>query len=109
MENRIPIIKLVFMQDWASEKLNNNLNSWLEKPIKVENNKLPIRLTYRKIDGHEVVFIKNVSNNEITTNLSFNLKGNFEEWGPITGNILEFGKDFNLSLKPYHGKIHRTK
>jgi len=26
------------MQDCASEKLNNNLNSWLEKPKKVKGN-----------------------------------------------------------------------
>ena len=100
---------IVFMKGWTAEKLNDHLNSWLEKPIKVESDKLPIRLANRKIDGHDVLFIINDSNNEIATKLSFNLKGNFEEWDPITGNISELGKDFNLSLKPYQGKIYRTK
>ncbi len=100
---------IVFMTDWTADKLNGHLNNWLEKPVSVENDMLPIRLAHKNIDGHEVVFIINDSNNEITTNLAFNLKGNFEEWDPITGNISELGVDFNLSLKPYHGKIYRTK
>jgi hypothetical protein len=100
---------IVFMKDWTSEKLNSHLNSWLEKPIKVENDNLPIRLAHKKIDGHEVIFIINDSNNEITTNLSFNLKGNFEGWNPVTGIISELGMDINLNLKPYHGIIYRTK
>lgn len=100
---------IVFMKDWTADKLNGHLNSWLEKPIKVENDKLPIRLAHKKIDGHEVVFIINDSDNDITTKLAFNLKGNFQEWDPITGNISELTKDFNLSLMSYQGKIYRTK
>lgn len=100
---------IVFMKNWTSEKLNGHLNNWLEKPVSIENDKLPIRLAHKKIDGHEVFLIINDSDKELSTKLSFNRKGDFEEWNPTTGNISELGKDFNLSLKPYHGMIYRTK
>lgn len=99
---------IVFMKDWTAEKLNNHLNSWLEKPIKVENDKLPIRLAHRRINGHEVLLIINDSDKDIVANLSLNISGKLEEWDPATGEVLEIGKDLKMSLNPYHGKIYRT-
>jgi len=100
---------IVFVKDWTPEKLNSHLNKWLEKPVSVGNDKLPIRLAHRKIDGKDVLFLINDSNENILSDISFNIKGKFEEWDPETGKVSDSGKDLKLTLKPYHGKIFRTR
>jgi hypothetical protein len=99
---------IVFVADWNVEKLNELLNSWLEKPIQLDNENLPGRLAHRKIDGKDVIFLINDSNEEINTNLSFNINRKFEEWDPTTAEIKKVKDHFQLVLKPYQGKVFKN-
>jgi RNAse (barnase) inhibitor barstar len=99
---------IVFIADWNVEKLNELLNSWLKKPIQLDNENLPVRLAHRKIDGKDVIFLINDSNEEINTNLSFNITRKFEEWDPATAEIKKVKDNFQLVLKPYQGKVYKN-
>ena len=100
---------VVFMKEWTAGDLDQHLEAWLEKPVSVEDEELPLRLAHRKIDGRDVVFLINDSEKEINTTLSFNLKGAFEEWDPSNGEVSPLTEDYNLSLEPYHGKVYRSR
>ena len=79
-----------------------------EKPVNMGDQRLPIRLAHRKIEGEEVLFIINGSEEEINTELSFIMNGKFEEWDPATAEVTKVGNRFQLLLKPYHGKVYRS-
>ncbi|WP_347840182.1 glycosyl hydrolase [uncultured Draconibacterium sp.] len=100
---------VVFLEEWTSKELKGLLDKWLIKPINVDGENLALRLAHRKIDGKDVIFIINDSDKEIVSNISFNTKGEFEQWDPVNGEVEEFGKGGKLCLEPYHGKVYRTK
>lgn len=96
-----------FVKGWSPEKLNQQLSSWLKRPVEIEDNNLPLRLAHKKMEGKDVIFIINDSEEQISTNLTFTLKGDFEEWNPADGEVKQVGNKLRLDLKPYHGKIYK--
>ena len=99
---------VVFMREWSSEELDDLLNNWLEKAASLEDESLNVGLAHKKIEGKDVFFVLNDSQEEIRTDITFNTRGKLEEWDPDTGEISSFSNGSQVVLKPYHGKVYIT-
>jgi hypothetical protein len=99
---------VVFLEHWTAGKLNELLDQWLDKPLKLGDEMLPLRLAYKKIDGEDVVFVINDSDKAVHAAASFSVKGKIEEWNPSGGTVKKVKNDLNIDLEPWHGKIYKT-
>ena len=100
---------VVFMEEWTPEGLDGQLAEWLEKPVTLGDESLDVGLAHRRVDGRDVFFLLNDSDRDISTALKLNSKKELEEWDPATGAINRFDNGSMLTLKPYHGKLYRTR
>ncbi len=68
----------------------------------------PLRVTHRRIDGHEVYFIINDSPNPVAEEVTIAAKGPGEMWDPATGKMTAVpGAKVKLDLGPYGGALLR--
>jgi hypothetical protein len=95
--------------NWKSKKIEELLNVWLGKEVKLEDESLPIRIAHRQIENKDVFFIMNDSGKAISTKVTLKAPSKMEEWYPASGNILEVSNSFSISLLPYQAKIYRSK
>jgi hypothetical protein len=121
-ENRFPDVEIkaafealfkekehaVYLEQGQTDRVEEILESWLDKAVQLEDESLPVRLAHRKIDGRDVIFLLNDSKDVVTTTITLKGRGKVEEWDPATGSIRRVDNPAELSLLPYHGKIYRT-
>jgi hypothetical protein len=99
---------VVFLEHWTIGKLNELLNQWLDKPLKLGDEALPLRLAHKKIDGEDLVFVINDSDQPVHAAASFSVEGKMEEWDPAAGTVRKVKNDLNIDLEPWHGKVYKT-
>jgi hypothetical protein len=95
--------------NWKSQMIEDILNGWLGKEVKLEDESLPVRIAHRQIENKDVYFVMNDSGKAISTKVTLKAPSKMEEWDPASGNILEVSNSFTISLLPYHAKIYRSK
>ncbi len=100
-------VKLV--TNWKSGNIEEILNGWLGKEVKMEDESLPVRIAHRQVDNKDVFLIINDSGKAISTRVTLKAPSKLEEWDPASGSILDVSNSFTLSLLPYHAKIYRSK
>jgi hypothetical protein len=100
-------VKLV--TNWNSRKIEEILDAWLVKEVKLEDESLPVRIAHRQIDNKDVYFIMNDSGNPVSTRVTLKAPSDMEEWDPASGSIMDVSNSFTISLLPYHAKIYRSK
>lgn len=101
---------VVFIQDWDPSQLETVLTDWLDRPVRLADENLPLRLAHRKIGAHELLFLINDSEDPVTTDVSFVFgRMGLEEWDPATGQVRSISRNSEVSLLPYHGKIYRAR
>ena len=84
------------------------LNGVLEPDVKVATAKSPVRVTHRRLDGHEVYFAINDSAKPWSGELSLAAAGEGERWNPATGRMEEkVQSTTKLSMEPYGGAFFR--
>lgn len=99
---------VAYMEELKIRELDDLLNGWLVKAIKLDDELLDLGVAHKKISGRDVFFVLNDSQEEIRTAITFKTRGNLEEWDPDTGRISSFPNGSEVVLKPYHGKIYRA-
>jgi len=100
---------VVFMKEWTGKALEKRLATWLERPVRLEDETLPLRLAHRRVRGEERLFLVNDSAKEARTRVIFRVPGNLEEWDPATGRVRSVPNRPEILLRPYHGKVYRTR
>jgi hypothetical protein len=98
----------VFLEDWSPARLEEILVGWLPKAFALEDESLDLRMAHKKVDGKDVFFIINDSDETISTRINLRVRGKLEQWDPATGEVKRVSKKPEIILKPYHGKIYRT-
>lgn len=98
----------VLLPDWSPDALDALLRGWLERPVRLEDETLPLRLAHRRVDGRDVFFLMNDSKESVRTRVSFSTTRELEEWDPASGEIRPVSSPLDVELKAYHGKVYRT-
>lgn len=85
------------------------LDKLLEPDVVAANDGSPLRVTHRRIDGHEVYFIINDSGESCSDTVSVAAEGPGELWDPATGknSPLAGPRNIKLVLEPYSGVLLR--
>lgn len=96
------------LEDWTPQSLNGLLERWLNKPVRLADESLPLRLANKRVNGRDVFFLVNDSSSEIATNATFRIREELQEWDPATAQVRPVPNDTHVFLKPYHGKIYRA-
>ena len=98
----------VFMAEWEPDALDKLLSSWLEKPVKLEDESQPIRIAHKKVNGRDVFFVMNDSNEAVRAPVTFRTARSLEEWDPATGKVRPAPASGSVELGAYHGKVYRS-
>jgi len=99
----------VFLPDGSDGLLPIVLDGVLAPDVRTASRKSPIRVTHRRIGGHEVYFAINDSGDACEEQLSLAAGGAGELWDPATGERRAIPADepVGLDLEPYGGVFLR--
>jgi hypothetical protein len=99
----------IFVAGWTPEILQELLSERLEKAVQLEDESTPIRIAHKNIEGKELFYLINDSEETLSTNVTFATRGKLEEWDPASGEIHTISNTSQIELLPYHGKIYRSR
>jgi len=87
------------------------LDTLIERDAACAEAKAPVKITRRRIDGHDVYFAINDSPAAWSGELRFGGRGVNEQWDPATGAVTPCaeGANVNVRLGPYGAMLFRTK
>jgi len=99
----------VFLPTGSEFLLATLLDALLEVDVRIADADAPIRVTHRRIDGHEVYFLTNDNDKPWSGDVALAVTGAGEEWDPATGKMtpLASGEGIGLELRPYGGMLFR--
>lgn len=99
----------VFLPPGSEGLLPLVLDSLLEQDVRLADRRAPIRVTHRRIDGHEVYFLINDGGEPWSGVVGFAAHGEGEQWDPATGQTLPLASanDVPLTLGPYGAMFFR--
>jgi len=101
--------KAIYIENWTPVILGEALSAHMEKSVLLEDETLPLRIAHRNIEGKEVFYIINDSEETVTTEISLKVNRKFEEWDPATGEVRTVTNSPEIELLPFHGKIYRSR
>ncbi|MGQ9732436.1 MAG: glycosyl hydrolase, partial [Candidatus Zipacnadales bacterium] len=98
----------VYLPVNAASLLPAILDAVIEPDVHVSDAQLPLRVTHRRIEDHDVYFVINDSPSEISARLAPCGEGFAERWDPATGisERIALG-EVSLDLGPYGGMFFR--
>lgn len=99
----------IFLNNWTPAELQEVLSDRIEPSVQLEDDLLPLRIAHREIEGKEVFYVINDSEEIVSTTITLNANGRLEEWDPATGGIQNVTHNPDIELLPYHGKIYRSR
>lgn len=93
----------IFLPTGSEGLLPLVLDGVLERDVKVDSAHSPIRVTHRRIEGHEVFFLINDSPKPWQGEMSLCVTGRGERWDLATGVLADTNLNtrVHLSLEPY--------
>lgn len=99
----------VFLPPGSETLLPLVLDSLLDHDVRVNEQDAPVRVTHRRIDGHEVYFLINDSGEPWSGEADFAAQGDGEQWDPATGQkrALPSRAGVTIKLEPYGGMFFR--
>ncbi len=85
------------------------LDSLLDPDVRMGEKDAPVRVTHRRIDGHEVYFLINDSREPWEGVVDFSASGKAEQWDPATGMMtpLPSAGGVPVKLGPFGGMLYR--
>jgi hypothetical protein len=98
----------VFMAEWEPDALDKLLTTWLEKPVKLADQSQPVRIAHKAVNGRDVFFVMNDSNEPVRAQVTFMTAGALEEWDPATAEVRPAPTSGSVELGVYHGKVYRS-
>jgi len=101
----------VFLPPGTEALLPLVLDSIIETDGRVSDADAPLRVTHRRIDGHDVYFVINDSGQPWEGAFNLPAAGKVEQWDPATGQVtpLPAEQEAHLRLDPYGGMLYRFK
>ncbi|MFQ5811376.1 MAG: glycosyl hydrolase, partial [Armatimonadota bacterium] len=98
----------IYLPRSAAGLLPMMLDTLLEPDAEVRDDRSPIRMTHRRIDGREVYFLINDSGEQIDETVSLCVSGSGKRWDPATGDVspVTSGEGLPLHLGPHEGIIY---
>ena len=99
----------IFLRPGSQALLPYVIDSLLGNDVTVSEETTPLRVTHRRIDGHEVYFLINDSGVAWSGTVGFAAAGQGERWDPVTGTMepLAGAEGIPLELGPYGGMFYR--
>ena len=99
----------VFLPAGSESLLPIVLKGVLDPDIGVADPSAPLRMTHRRIDGHEVYFLINDSHRPWRGGVDFAARGPGEQWDPATGKVqlLSASRPAPLVMEAYGATIVR--
>jgi hypothetical protein len=99
----------IFLPRGSEALLPLVLDGLLDRDVKIDAADAPVRVTHRRIDGHEVYFLINDSGAAWSGTASFRAQGAGEQWDPATGTMqpLPSADGVPVALGPYGGMLYR--
>ena len=99
----------VFLPPGSESLLSMALDSLLGQDVRVAEKDAPVRVTHRRIDGHEVYFAINDGGEAWSGAVDFAANGEGEQWDPATGGMQSLPSSTNVpvNLGPYGGMVFR--
>ena len=87
------------------------IDSLLERDAACADAKAPVRITHRRVDGHDIYFAINDSDVAWKGEIRFFVRGVTEQWDPTTGAMtpLSNGTSVPVQLGPYGAMLYRAK
>jgi hypothetical protein len=95
----------MFLKEFSPETLQSILEKWIPREFRFEPANLPVLCSHKKVNGDDVVFIVNDSNQHIGFTVSFSKNKTFEIWNPNNGTVEKAGNPVHLSLNAWDGII----
>ena len=89
----------IFLPAGTEALLPMVLNAVLEPDAKAGDGRTPIRVTHRRMGGHEVFFLINDSGDAWEGQVSVAARGAGEQWDPASGAMTPAGADGKASLR----------
>ncbi len=85
------------------------LDGLLDKDVKLDAKRAPVRITHRHIDNHEIYFLINDSGKAWAGDATFAATGPIEEWNPATGErfLHDASGRVHLNFVPYGAALFR--
>ena len=79
------------------------LKGVLDPDVRIADTGAPLRVTHRRIDGHEVYFLINDSPRAWRGDVDFAARGHGEQWDPATGKVqpLSAGRPVPVAIEAY--------
>jgi hypothetical protein len=99
----------VFMKKFSTEKFQDILANLVRQDYLVQPSGIPILCSHKKIEGYDVLFVINDSNQPQSVKLSFSAGKKIQKWDPNTGEISDTGNQTELRLGAFDGTIFRYK
>jgi len=99
----------VFVSLEQKDRLNQVLDTLLQRDVTIEPKDAPIHYTHRRIDEHDVYFVINDSDQPWQGTLTFAALGSGEQYDPATGSITPIAETTvrDLRLSPYGAVLYR--
>jgi hypothetical protein len=99
----------VYLPPGSDALLPMVLDSLLGQDVRVGEKDAPLRVTHRRIDGHEIFFVINDSGGPWEGALDFAARGAGEQWDPATGTMNPLSSPVGVPAKlgPYGGMLYR--
>ncbi len=93
----------VFLPTTSEGLLLMALKAVLQPDVAVADSRAPLRMTHRRIDGHDVYFLINDSPRAWQGRVDFAATGHVEQWNPATGQASSISPQgpITLTLDPY--------
>jgi hypothetical protein len=87
------------------------LDAVIDPDVQIVDRDAPVRVTHRRIDGHEVFFLMNDGPAAWEGPVSLSATGPGEQWDPATGQMTPLGSAETVSVRlgPYGGMLFRFK
>ena len=76
--------------------------------MKLADESQPVRIAHKAVNGRDVFFVMNDSNEAVRARVTFRTAGTLEQWDPATGEVRPALADGSVELGAYHGKVYRS-
>ncbi len=99
----------IYLPEGAVGLLPGLLNQLLASDVQITDKHAPLRVTHRRIDGHEVYFLINDRAETWEGEINVRASGDGEQWDPVTGTatILTGNRNLKLKLGGYEATLLR--
>jgi len=96
-----------FMKDFSAAYFQAFLEKRVSREFTVEPSGLPVLVSHKIVDGHDVLLVVNDSNQQQKFSVAISTGKKIEQWDPNTGEIREVSSPAKIKLKAFDGILFK--